>query len=169
MKKLLFFWLLALSSVVVAAEQWTPDCEQTIECKTNGVIEVCAINKGLTYQRLRISYQGYLLANPQRTFSVYVNLNGIDGFYPLAVSGEKAGTELNKTKSYLCTKPGIVYPECSYSATKIVYEVDDTNPQKALFKNTFSDGWPKPWQLEIAINAGDEWDSDYGNNFKFRF
>jgi hypothetical protein len=167
MKSFIFVWLF---SSLCFAEEWTPDYQHTIECKQDGPVEICAINKGLTYQRLLIRYDGYLLADTNRSFNAYVSLNGVDGFYPLDVSYEKAETELNKTKAYLCLAQN-TYQKCKYTikdGNKIVYEVEK-NPQNILFNNTFKEGIPQTWHVQVAINAGGEWDSDYGNNFKAVF
>ena len=180
---------IGLISLPVLAENYLPNFERSKECKSYGPVEVCAINKGLSYQRMEVTYRGPL-ANANQ-LEAYIKLNGNDGMFQFNKTAGGWQAVIGKSHSYLCRvveddltadaqqeKAG-AYPICRFTRFSlvehpnkaIVYETEAPPPAELkLFINTYdSRGFPKVWEVEVAVSAKDgRWDSLDGANYRFQ-
>jgi hypothetical protein len=180
--------------LAAAAEQqnWHPGIELRRTCQRVGPLMICAINQGIEYPRLYLQYDGYLLdKDASHELTAYVKLNGIEGFFRLTSGSDYAYYEIARPTCYLCQvvdsdlpageqhPKDSRYPLCAYTSRSfsqqgekgLVYEVQPIAQEELHLFDATKDqkGYPRPWEVEVAIHDGTKWDSDYGRNYHALF
>jgi hypothetical protein len=152
------------------------------ECRTDGPVEICALNRGSGVPQLRIRYAGYLLAEQWGRISAWVRLNGREGTFRLENRDFAEWANLGALRDVkLCAIPDSTgvnptapqYPVCTDRDPVPGGSVTWTSKpapeaEQALFfyaRNQF--GLANDWDVEVAFVSDDgRWDSRFGANYR---
>jgi hypothetical protein len=187
--------LSGLFSMTSRAEDYMPDYEHTRECQKSksGAVEICILNKGLTFQRIEVHYDGYLKNAAE--LELYLYINGKDAVFPMTKSSTASVwlVEIGKSHSYLCwtidndlpleeqMPKDSRYPLCTHHALSftafgprgLVYESEPLKKEDAhiLSATLSASGFPVEWQIQAGFTtpADGKWDNQSGANYRFVF
>ncbi len=182
----LFFVCAALLTANRAeASFYPPSYVIETTCKSDGPVEVCALNHHYGMPQLVVRYRGPLLATQWGRISAYVKLNGRDGTFRMQNASFQESVKLgDPQEEYICSiadsnnpdwKPSPPGRLCPLPARPgggtTWYYVPAPDAELALFfyaRDGF--GVANNWDVEVAFVADDgRWDSKYGTNYRFTF
>ncbi|KAI8854615.1 hypothetical protein BC829DRAFT_438936 [Chytridium lagenaria] len=179
--------------------KYPPDYNLSIDCKREGPVEICALNKnGGTNPRLKVTYHntGYLWPKSS-PLSAWVSVNGVSatvGTFTADTSygaeATSASYEIGKLKDLtFCYRPTVsddstyippssgVYTQCPITSA---FPLLEGGPQQG-YTDWFYNPAPEvesamvantgvAWNVQVAVfNGKGQWDSKYGANFRFTF
>ena len=154
-------------------------------CKSDGPVEVCALNQRYGMPQLVVRYTGSLMATQWGRISANVKLNGRDGTFRMQNASYQESVKLgDPQEEYICSiadsnnpdwKPSPPGRLCPLPATPgggtTWYFVPAPDAERALFfyaRDSF--GGANNWDIEVALVADDgRWDSKFGANYRFTF
>jgi hypothetical protein len=183
--------IIALISAVAAAPFFVtvPDDIITKTCKTSGPVQVCALNKNLKDSRLEVTYTGYLASGKANsTISAWTQVNDkpaltIGPFQP--VGDGKFRYTINALRDvqvcYQATfkdDPKFTIdplPRCPVTDLFPLLPGEKTGGNVVWFYNPSPNGEFQfielagvgDWNIQLAfVNAGNQWDSIFGKNYR---
>ncbi|KAJ3100852.1 hypothetical protein HDU97_001906 [Phlyctochytrium planicorne] len=176
---------------------YPPDYVVFTDCKSDGPVTVCSLNKDYNYPRLKVTYSktGYLWAQGS-PLSAWVSLNGVsDTFGNFTADKQYYPVEDIPSASYIvgsardvqyCYHPTVgdnsTYPEegqfrrCPVTAAYPLLPGGPTqgelswfaNPPTQKDLNLITPAKGKAWNVQVAIvNGKGNWDSKYSQNYRF--
>jgi hypothetical protein len=163
------------------ASDYPPGYSVERSCKSQGPVEICAVNQHYgQYPRLTVRYTGPL-QNQSGDLKAWVQLNGRSGLF--AFNAATDTLHLNEPESYRCFVGPLPdwyqgpYGSCIYAPAgaqvgSLIWEVKPIEKAEAdLFfyaRNQF--GTANAWDIELAlVDGAGNWDSLYSDNYRFRF
>jgi len=172
----------ALAPTLASASNYPPDfdlCSVT-ETRAAGPFEVIRdfVDPWDQHYKLTIVYDGYLrddYADDEINF--YVSLNGNDAMIealPGVHDDAYVFLDSGPRGCFNCWK-GSSAPQCAdveygpYQYEKWVCSGPSPLEQHLFFWTHDEFGGLNAWDIELAAEAGGQWDSDFGNNFHVRF
>jgi hypothetical protein len=153
------------------------------ECRSDGPVEICALNRGTgPIPQLRIRYDGALLASQWGRISAWVRLNGRDGIFRMENRAYAEWLVLGAPRDVkLCTVPDSTgtnppspqYPICDDREPVPGGSVTwSSKPAPAAEQSLFfyarnEWGGANDWDVEVAFVSDDgQWDSRLGGNYR---
>ncbi|MBZ5711765.1 hypothetical protein [Nannocystis pusilla] len=174
---------LGLASTSAQASNYPPDYDMCSLTETlySGPFEVIRdfVDPWDQHYKLTIAYDGYLRDDhADDEINLYVALNGHDAMleaFPGAHDDAYVLLDSGPRGCYWCPN-GPHAPDYCDDVTFDPYQSgkwlcsEPTAVEQHLFYWAFDGlGGLNAWDIELAAEAGGEWDSDYGNNFAVRF
>ncbi|HMU40652.1 MAG TPA: hypothetical protein PKE31_16710 [Pseudomonadota bacterium] len=154
-------------------------------CKSDGPVEVCALNQHYGMPQIVVRYTGPLQATQWGRISAWVKLNGRDGNFRMQNASYQESVKLgDPQEEYICSIADSLHPEWKPSPPGRLcplpaqpgggttwYSVPAPDAERALFfyaRDNF--GGANNWDLEVAFVSDDgQWDSKFGANYRFTF
>ncbi len=182
--------LTLLPSKTAHASFYPPGYVVERTCQTQGPVEVCTLNHHYSnYPRISLTYAGPLITNSWGRVSAFVKLNGRSGVFPMRNANYAEHLTLAEPQAYLChtvdsnLQPPLPPPPASGGFTwckhtrspgggGLTWEVEPIpqNEVDLYFYARNEYGVANAWDIEVAfVNESGEWDSNLGENFRFRF
>jgi len=162
MKRLLpLITLMFVSAPSAFASMYPPDYASSPTCQNQGPIRVCVQYGFYRQTNLMVRYEGFL----NFPYRVYVRVNGRDTIRYL--DRDEFGSTVLKLKQ--------PYVKCEANrntgATGQFDCIEADQETKDLFYYAINDrGMRNALDVEVAFtNVAGEWDSNYGQNYKFHF
>ena len=178
---------LGLASTDAAASNYPPDydvCSAT-ETRYSGPFEVIRDFVDLydDHMKLTVAYDGYLRdLYPDDQINIYIALNGNDAFiealpgthddaYIFLDSGPRGCHWCGHGWNPPGSCDGVVFNQ--YESGKWICgtptAIEDHLFEWAFNSNNYGYGQLNAWDIELAAEAGGQWDSNFGANFDVRF
>lgn len=164
----------AASTPAFADEPPSPLRPHFTQCSSKGPVTLCRYQSEGASAMLRVYYNGGLYYGENEALSVWLKINGRYGVYRMTPSGSYAVATLTNgaLNCALCS-----VDESSSLACPFFYEsemrwicTDAPREMKDMFFWALSPyGKLNAWDVELAFVSGQQWDSLYGRNYRFRF